>query len=39
MSLWAGQTYPLAANGSAASVMARLRAEARAAAERLDRVR
>lgn len=39
MSLWAGQTYPLAGDGSAASVMARLRSEATAAAERLDRLR
>ncbi|WP_326837673.1 nitronate monooxygenase [Amycolatopsis rhabdoformis] len=39
MSLWAGQTYPLADDGSAASVVDRLRTEARAAAERLDRLR
>jgi nitronate monooxygenase len=39
MSLWAGQTYPLATEGSAASIFERLRAEARTAAERLDRVR
>ncbi|GAA3560370.1 nitronate monooxygenase [Amycolatopsis ultiminotia] len=39
MSLWAGQTYPLAGDGSAASVVERLRAEAKAAAGRLDRLR
>ncbi|WP_134732986.1 NAD(P)H-dependent flavin oxidoreductase [Amycolatopsis nivea] len=39
MSLWAGQTYPLAGDGSAASIMTRLRTEAKAAAERLDRLR
>ncbi|MFI5610475.1 NAD(P)H-dependent flavin oxidoreductase [Amycolatopsis sp. NPDC051903] len=39
MSLWAGQTYPLAPDGSAASVVERLRAEAKAAVERLDRLR
>ncbi|MET7994402.1 nitronate monooxygenase [Amycolatopsis sp. NPDC005232] len=38
MSLWAGQTYPLADDGSAASVVERLRAEAKAAAARLDRL-
>ncbi|MFF0145001.1 nitroalkane oxidase [Amycolatopsis sulphurea] len=39
MSLWAGQTYELAGEGSAVSIVERLRAEAKAAASRLDRLR
>ncbi|MFD9964461.1 nitronate monooxygenase [Amycolatopsis sp. NPDC058986] len=39
LSLWAGQTYPLAGDGSAESIVERLRAEARTAAERLSRLR
>lgn len=39
MSLWAGQTYPLGYDASAAVIVQRLRAEAREAAARLDRLR
>ncbi|SEP45703.1 NAD(P)H-dependent flavin oxidoreductase [Amycolatopsis saalfeldensis] len=39
MSLWAGQTYPLTTEGPAASIIERLRGEARTAAKRLDRLR
>ncbi|MEC3977263.1 NAD(P)H-dependent flavin oxidoreductase [Amycolatopsis sp. H20-H5] len=39
MSLWAGQTYPLAPAGPAASIVDRLRAEAREALSRVERLR
>ncbi|MDT8914585.1 nitronate monooxygenase [Amycolatopsis sp. PS_44_ISF1] len=39
MSLWAGQAYPLATGGPAATIFGRLRDEARTAAARLDRLR
>jgi nitronate monooxygenase len=38
-SLWAGQTYPLAYDASAAVIVERLKVEAREAAARLDRIR
>jgi nitronate monooxygenase len=39
ISLWAGQTYPLAYDASAAVILERLKVEARDAAARLDRIR
>jgi nitronate monooxygenase len=39
MSLWAGQTYPLAYDASVAEIVARLRHEASEAAARVDRLR
>ena len=39
ISLWAGQTYALAYDASAAVIVERLKAEAREAAARLDRIR